>query len=587
MEPLRGILDAVSDAEVKKVVVQKASQVGYTEGVMNALGYFVDQDPASMLVILPTVELAKDWSRERLAPMIRDTACLRSKIAEAKSRDGDNSVQKKAFPGGFMALVGANAPSGLSSRPIRFVLADEVDRFPRSAGSEGDPLKLAAKRQTTFWNRKTVVGSTPTLKGFSTIEREYRASDMRRWYVPCPHCEEFQTLRWEQVKWDKDENGQHLPDSAHYQCEACGTLWTDSERWEAINKGEWRATAPFTGIAGFHIPAFASTFVELKEVVQEFLDAKDFPELLQVWVNTVLGETWEEQGETVDEHTLMQRLEAYGIADAPDDIALLTAGVDVQKDRLECQVVGWGPGEETWVVRYEVLFGDPSQNAVWEELDEILLAPIETEAGRPLRIRAACIDTGGHHGHEVHQFCRRRKARKVFAIKGASGPRQIWPKRGSVAKTGKRDTVYLVGVDTAKDTVYGRLGIHEPGPGHIHFCADLDEAYFAQLTSEMVVTRYKEGRPYRVWVLPQGKRNEALDTFVYALAARHSIKLRLDGPPRGGRDGEASARVRQRPPRPEPEAAREPSQEAKPKQRPRRRGRRGGGWINNSGGSWL
>lgn len=584
MEPLRGILDSVSDPLVRTTVVMKSAQVGYTEGVMNALGYFIDQDPASTLVILPNVETARDWSRERLAPMIRDTPKLAGRISDPKSRDGDNSTLKKTFAGGFLAIIGANAPAGLSSRPIRFVLGDEIDRFPRSAGSEGSPLKLAAKRQTTFWNRKSLLGSTPTIKGFSNIEREYQASDMRRWYVPCPHCDDFQTLRWEQVKWDRDGD-EHRPETAHYMCESCGTLWTDAERWEAINKGEWRAEKPFVGIAGFHLPAFASTFVSLADVVQEFVDAQGHPDLLQVWVNTVLGETWEEQGEKVDEDGLAQRVEAYGDMDVPEPVVFFTAGVDVQKDRLECSIYGWGAGEESWKVKHEVLFGDPSQEGVWEELDELLLTPLGREDGRMLRVRAACVDTGGHHANAVHQFCRRRKSRKVYAIKGAAGPRQIWPKRGSKARTGKADTVYLVGVDTAKDTLYGRLGIQEPGPGYVHFDAETDREYFKQLTSESVVTRYKEGQPYRVWVLPQGRRNEALDCSVYALAARQSIKLRLDGPRRSHDDDELPREKRRdKPvsPAPQENAAEVP----KPKARTRTRTKRGG-FLGDRRGRWL
>jgi len=535
----RGIMNAFSDTTVHTIVVPKAAQVGFTECVLNALGFIVHQDPCPILILQPTIDAGETWSKERLAPMVRDTPVLRGLVRQPISRYVENSLRFKSFPGGYMAIVGSNAPAGLAARPIRVVFADEVDRFKTSAGTEGDPLQLAAKRQTTFWNRKTLLGSSPGRKATSVIWREWLKSDQRRFYVPCPQCEEKQTLRWENVRWDKAADSEqrrvgapfwpHKPETAYYVCEHCGNPWDDVVRWEAVSKGEWRATAPFNGIAGFHIPGFISPWLTLTDIVVEFLKAKDVPELLQVWVNTVLGEPFEDPAETVESSSLVSRGEQYGPELIPEGVKLLVAGVDVQGDRLECQVLGFGPREECWAIEYHVLPGDPAQQHLWMELDEQLLKVYPTEDERQLRIRAVCIDTGGHHGNQVLAFCKGRRGRKVLPIKGASGARPIWPKRESKAKK----DFYVVGVDTAKDAIYGRLRIAKPGPGYIHFPVgvDFNEQYFQQLTCEKVMTRYRLGHPVRVWEKPPGAKNEALDTFVYALAARQALPIRFEPVP--------------------------------------------------------
>ena len=520
-------MDAISDPTVTRVVVAKGSQVGYTECLGNIIGFHIDQDPAPILVVQPTVEMAEAWSKDRLAPMIRDTPCLAGKVQSPLTRDSGNTLRQKVFTGGRLAIVGANSPAGLASRPVRIVVADEVDRFPVSAGSEGDPLALASKRQGTFWNRKTLVGSTPTLKETSAIWREWLASDMRHYQVPCHACGHPQALVWSNVRWDKTPDGKHLPATAHYVCESCGAIWTDTDRHDAVAKGQWVASKPdVIGVAGFHITGLLSPWVALADIVQEFLMSKNDPSLLQVWTNTVLGEPFEPAQETVEGSSLLRRGENYGPQSIPDAVRMLTAGVDVQGDRLEVQILGFGAFEEVWAVRYEVLPGDPAQRQVWDLLDGVLLKPYRTDAGRELRVRVTCVDSGGHHQHQVLTYCRNRRG--VLPTKGIAGPRPVWPIRASRTKSDAR--IYMVGVDTAKDAIYSRLRIGKPGPGYIHFPIGgaFDETYFAQLTAETVQTRFKEGRPYRVWVLPPGKANEALDTAVYALAARHATRVRLD-----------------------------------------------------------
>jgi phage terminase large subunit GpA-like protein len=320
-EPMaKGPMDAASDPMVEKFTVMCAAQIMKTELLLNVAGYYIHGDPAPILMVQPTVEMAEAFSKDRVAPMIRDTPVLKA-VFSGKAKDSSDTILQKAFPGGRLTMTGANAPASLASRPIRVVLCDEVDRFPASAGQEGDPVGLAEKRTTTFWNRKIGLVSTPTIKGVSRIEASYLEGDQRKFLVPCPHCGVRQELVWAGVKW---ENGD--PDTAHYVCQAadedtgeitCGEAWTESDRLDAISKagqmenGGWVATKPFKGHASFHASQLASKRVPLHRVVKEFLDAKPFPERLKQWVNTVLAETWEEGGEKVDPDSLYARREDY------------------------------------------------------------------------------------------------------------------------------------------------------------------------------------------------------------------------------------------------------------------------------------
>ncbi len=376
-------------------------------------------------------------------------------------------------------------------------------------------------------------GSSPKHKETSPIYRDFEVSDKRRFHVPCGQCGAFQALRWEQVKWDKrtDDKGtatEHLPETALYQCEHCGELWTDAERWAAVEKGKWRATAPFRGIAGFHLNQFYSPWVKLADVVREFLNARGRPELLQPWTNTVLGEPWEEQGDTVEAEGLKSHIEDYEPYALPDGVHFATAGVDVQGDRLEVEIVGYGLNDETWGIAFEILHGDPSQDDVWRDLEDLIFDRYWTVGGRLVKVRATCVDYGGHHGEQVAAFAQKHKRRRVYATKGQAGPRLIWPKRSSKGK--HTSSLWLIGVDTAKDSIYGRYKITDPGPGYCHLPPTYDDEWFAQATVEYVVTRYREGRPYRVWVCPKGQRNEALDCRVLAHAARMSLSTRQTAP---------------------------------------------------------
>lgn len=512
----RDIMDACSDPTVEDVVWMSSAQVGKTEVVNNIVGYHVDQDPSPILVLQPTQQMGEAWSKDRLAPMLRDTPALHGKVKDPRARDSGNTLLHKSFPGGHITISGANSAASLASRPIRVVLCDEVDRYPASAGTEGDPVGLAEKRTATFWNRKKIKVSTPTIKGASRIEAAFLASDQRFFYVPCPHCDHRQRLRWGHLKW---ENGDAR--TAAYCCEGCGTLIEERFKPAMLNAGEWRAHNTAARTVGFHLNALYSPWARWAELVAEWLEAQGNPERLKVFVNTVLGETWEEEGEKLDEDTLATRRETYA-APVPMGAGLLTAAVDTQGDRLELKVKGWGKGEESWLVHFEQLWGDPAGDEVWTQLEALLVREWKHEGGAPLRIAACCIDSGGHHTEAVYRFVKPRQPRRVWATKGMSMPGR--PLVGRPSKANKHGVKLLpIGTDTAKDVVFARLRINTPGPGYMHFPASCDEEYFRQLTAERVMTRFVKGRPVRRYEKPAHRRNEALDLEVMNLAALISL----------------------------------------------------------------
>lgn len=532
-----GIMEAVTDPDVKVITVVKSARVGYTKILDHVAAYFIHQDPSPVLMVQPRVEDAEDYSRTEIAPMIRDTPVLASIVGGMTTRDPNQRILKRVFPNGAsLSFVGANSPGGFRRITARIVCFDEVDGYPaQGAGKEGDQIALGKKRTESFWNRKIILGSTPTLKEESRILPSWEDSDQRRYYVPCPHCNAMQTLKWSNIRWIDDD-----PAMAHYVCEASGCVIEEADKPWMIDQGEWRAEKPFNGHAGFHIWAGYSLFPNAawRYLVEEFLTAKHDPVKLRTFVNLVLGEAWEDASERVEAAGLRAHVEDYGPDDLPDLVHYATMGGDVQGDRIEVEIVGWGAGDESWGIHYEVVYGDPARTETWAKVDEIRRRKFWTVGGRLVRVRAAAFDTGGHHAAHVINYCRSRFREGVYPIKGAAGARPIWPKRASKS-TNTKENIWLVGVDTAKDAIYGRFKIaaqldenkrpvRTPVPGYCHLPADeistgYDDDWFTQVTSESVVTRFKEGRPYRVWVLPNGKRNEALDCRVYALAARMSL----------------------------------------------------------------
>lgn len=529
---LREIMDAVSDLGTPKVVAMMAAQLGKTTGlILNTIGYYMQYDPAPIMVIQPTITMGESFSKERLSPMLRDCPSLASMTAgpddgddgQKKRKKSRDTILQKSFPGGQIAIVGANSPASLASRPIRILLADEIDRYPITAGDEGDPLALAEKRQATFWNRKTVCISTPTIKELSRIAVEYENSTREEWEVPCPVCGAYQPLRWAGVVFDKGD----LSEIRHV-CTSCKTASLEAAWKESAVLGRYRAENPGASVRGFHVNALASTLpgATWRKVVEEFLTANEEskrgnPELLKVWTNTVLGETWEETGVSLEWEELYNRREDYG-CEVPDGVILLTAGVDTQDDRFEIEVVGWGEQMESWGVAYEILYGEMNKEDVWRRLDTVLYSTFQRRDGTALAISAVCIDSGGHYTNEVYRFTKEREGRHIFPIKGQGGDEAPYLKR---ATKNNRESAHLftMGVDTGKSRLFNRLTVREPGPNYCHFPMALEagysEEYFKGLTAEKRQIRYVKGRARFEWVLKSGARNEPLDCRNYATAA--------------------------------------------------------------------
>lgn len=512
-----------------------SAQIGKTEMISNIEGYFMDQDPSPILNVYSTLEVATAYSKDRLAPMIRDTACLRDKVKDVRTRDANNTLLHKAFPGGHLTLAGANSPSSLSSRPIRIVLCDEVDKYPPSAGNEGDPVRLAFKRSTTFWNRKHLLMSTPTIKGSSRIASAYEASDQRLYWVPCPACHSFQTLQWSQVRWPsptgegKWKASSHQTEAAVYLCEFCRAELSHADKLQMVGQGVWRAQAEFRGTAGFWINELYSPWVPFTKMAADFLEAKKGgPLQLQVFTNTSLAELWEEQpGEKLDAQILYGRREQYG-PELPGGVLVLVGGIDVQENRIELEVIGGGLGEESWGIQDVIFHGatiDPKGGA-WQALDDFLSqTTYQHPSGAVLRVVAVCVDTG-FQTKAAYAFTKGKLTRRIYAIKGAKDPGRPIVHRATQIKP-ENVMLFMIGTDTAKATLYSRLQLTEPGPGYMHFPMTYDLEFFEQLTAEKLVTTYHKGFAKREWMKVR-PRNEALDRRIYALAAMALLKPNLD-----------------------------------------------------------
>lgn len=530
----KGIMDAMTDPTIEQVVFMKSARVGYTKCLNNLIGYHIHHDPCPIMLVQPTESDAEGYSKEEIAPMLRDTPVLHGLVAESKARDSGNTILNKSFPGGVLSLVGANSPRGFRRVSRRIVLFDEVDGYPLSAGSEGDQIKLGIRRSDYYWNRKIVAGSTPTLKDTSRVERMFLETDQRRYFVPCPHCGEFQYLKWGAnlpygMKWPSGR-----PLEAVYICEHCGAAIQHSQKYDMIEAGVWQPTAePIRpGLAGFHIWAAYSFSPNATwgQLALEWVEAQGNPELLKTFVNTALGETWEENYTAkLDADELAKRAEPYELLTAPEGVLVVTAGVDVQDNRIEIQVDGWGEGEENWLLNYAVIYGDPARFEIWDQVLDVINTPIRHASGVDMKVYAAVVDSGdGNKTNEVYAFSRQHRARHILAGKGMSGARppigtptkQDINIRGQKIKRGA--SLYPIGVDSIKSTIYGRLKRTErEGPGVFHFPLGMPDEYYKQLTAEKQAVKLVHGFPKRYWVKKDGDRNEALDTKVYSYAALH------------------------------------------------------------------
>jgi len=515
---LREILDAVSDPTVERITIQAASQIGKSEILLSTIGYFAHQEPAPILLVQSTELAMRGFSKERVGPMFTASPALSGKLVEG-ARDPNNTIMLRQFPGGMLACAWAGSASSLAARPIRVVLGDELDRWPESTGRDGDPWAQAVQRTSNFHNRKILAVSTPTVESFSPIARLYADSDQRQYHVPCPRCGVMQVLEWSGVIY-KNEAGEHDLEQVHYRCAHCAGRIEERDRPAMISAGEWKAQTAAHSHRGYQLSALYSPWVRWRELAAEWIKVHADRDRrgLQEFVNLRLGETWTEESERITVDALEKNREEYDV-ELPAGVLVLSAGVDVQDNRLEVDVVGWGVGKESWGIAYEIIAGDTATQEPWVRLDAFLSRTWARVDGRPLGLWCACVDSGGHRTGEVYEFCRARLARNVFAIKGYAGAGR--PLVGKVSTSNQlRVPLYPVGADTGKEAVYSRLALAEPGPGYCHFPIGrgFDDEYFKGLVSEKRVVIVRAGRRVTVWKQVRA-RNEPLDCRVYATAA--------------------------------------------------------------------
>lgn len=581
----RSIMDAFTDKGVHRVVVKSCSQVGKSDIMNNVIGRFAQLDPCTMMMIQPTLSDGEDFSKSRITPMIEATKSLKSIFRENKSRNTSNTIMSKYFTGGRLIIAGANAPSGLASKPIRILLCDEVDRFPDSAGVEGDPVDLAAKRTTTYFNRVIGLFSTPTIKGTSRIDDEYMTGTQEEWQHQCPNCGEFHLLTHRQMLADFDSSEEHnkkhvVVRSVKWICPDCGFEFSENDMRNAAQKYVAQNPAAFaTDTRSFFVNCWTSPWISWNDVMKEWLEAEGDPEREKVIYNTRFGESYERKGNFESEDIFIKRREDYG-AELPQGVLLLTAAVDTQDNRLEYEVAGWGHGEERWGIRKGVILGVPDTPEVWEQLDRVLDKTYKFANGRGLKIARTFIDCGGHYTDYVYAYCFKNRFRQRFAIKGSNMANE-----DLVAKIGKKQMrnssipLVFIGTDTGKQQIMDRLSIEVQGAKYMHFPLDdkrrmkkfvkelqglvktdakslssdaviesyanrgYDRIYFRGLISEELVPRKKNGVVVFQWTnIAKDKRNEPLDLAVYNLACMRSIAPnfeKLDAMLAQGNNGEA------------------------------------------------
>lgn len=556
----RGIMDAMTDPSVEIVTWMKSRRVGYTKILTANKAYHIAANPCSILHVQPRVEDAEGYSKDEIDALIRDVPAVGDVLGDGRSRDKRNTILKKTYPGGVLYLVGANSGGGFRRISVRIAEFDEVDGYPWVAGNDGDVITLGIGRTEDAWDRKIIIGSTPLIKGSSVVARYYAESDRRRFFVPCPHCDHGQVLKWGGLEKDygfKWPEGQ--PSEVAYLCEHCHCMINHAQKFGMLDQGEWFAEKGrrFEGHAGFHIWAAYSYLPNSSwpKLAEEWLKSQKDNRRLQVFVNQILGEPWEERGKAPNELSLMARRERYPVrtiepatpGDAekvenvvPNAAAVLTSFTDVQVDRLETQVVGWGHGEEAWTLEYHVLHGDPTAEPVWQAVFELLTRPRYLERGGVEYIRSNAIDSG-YASQSVYAYAAPRQVYRTpdgrlaftWATKGVTGSGPVWPRKPGKSSM-SNVPVWPVKVDTAKDTMSSRLqSIADPGPGFIHFPMDFGEDYFRQLTAEQAFDRHdSKGFPRRVWEMKKGrKRNEVWDTVVgnyAALCALYSVGFDLE-----------------------------------------------------------
>jgi phage terminase large subunit GpA-like protein len=521
----RGILDAFHEPGVEIAVVMGSSQWGKTACAVNIVAYHIAHDPCPILVVEPTVDpMAKDFARNRLEPVIAASPRLRECVSKKRAKDASNTTLQKTFRGGSLAIGGANSAASLAARSTRLLVLDEIDRYPPELPGEGSTLAIAMKRTAAYRRRRRILMlSSPTLKG-AAIHTWFERGDQRRYFVPCPSCGDMHPYEWKNVRWVGDD-----PRTARLHCPSCSHAISEAERVALLDKGEWRSTAERKepGVISFHLWEGYSPLSSLAEIVGGFLRARALQKAgdrseMHTWENTTLGEPIEpDEGEGVEPHVLLMRRETYD-SELPGGACCVTMGVDVQDDRLETLIFGWGPGEESWIVDRHTLPGDTSQPEPWQMLDEVLDHQYRHASGQRLGVQATCIDSAGHRTTLVYDYAARQAARRVFAIIGRDGQRPIVssPSPRKWGQQKRQVPLYTVGTDAAKALIVSRLALTAKGPGYVHLphVDWADDELAAQLGSERLVTRFTKGVPSQIWKKTR-PRNEMLDCAVYALAA--------------------------------------------------------------------
>lgn len=572
---LREPMDATTDRHVREVVIAKAARVGYTEGVMGQrVGYDIHQDPERILIVMPTHDDAKDWSQKQLRKMIDSAPVLRDIVPEARGRDSGNTITDKVFPGGSITIRGAHSPKGLRRHTARDVILDEVDGFEATSGKEGDPVMLAVRACRTIPDSKVIMGSTPKLKGSSRIWKALGDSDWREYHVPCPHCDELQVLEWggpdkvHGLKWakqlhcqgcgveiedDVDEcpdcrgrefDATHLPETAHYVCKHCGEAIHEYDKLDMVAAGKWMPRYPERLVRGYHISGLVSPFANASwaHMVTAFLRAKSDPSELQVWVNQWLGEPFEDRGQKVDADKLEARAASWkrsdgSVIEVPDGVGLLTAGVDVQHDRLEVLVRGYGLRWESWDILHERIYGPPQSTETWARLDHFLTRPYRHENGMPMHVHVTMIDSGdGQTAEHVYRFVKPRLGRKVYASKGDNGQAGNPPLKNPTKTNADGVRVWGIGVFAGKSSLMYRLTVERVGSSHVHLraftpelCNGFDAEYFAQFgAEEKRLVKIQGTAKYQQRFIQTRPRNEAIDLQVLADSAYRALGTAMD-----------------------------------------------------------
>ncbi len=530
---LKEIMQCLSANDPSEYIVfVSGTQLGKTECILNWTGEVIHLMPGPMAIVQSTLKSGEIFSKQRLQPMIDCTPELYERVAKSREREAGNTIEMKEFSGGSINILTANSEDTLRQKPIRFLALDEVDMYP------GWTISKAIERTETFSNRKIFLCSSPKKLEDSLIWAEYLMSDQRKFFLPCPDCGQFQVLTWKNLKFEYDRKTFKLKGEVLLACEHCGSLISENKKTEMLQRGEWRAQNPNGKYPGFHLPQFYSLLGHSKwrSAVRKHLKIlqkkeKSNPTYIQdreTWTNDVLAEPWEETvAPTTSWEVLFNKREDYKVEPLNEKIILLTAGVDIQDDRIEVQIVGHGLDYETFVVEYRTFHGKLSELEIWSHLDEFLLKLYRHPCGQLMRIMSTAIDTGGHYPAKVYEFTKTRfipKVRYVFSIKGASSYNQP-----IVSAPSKKQGAYLfvVGTDTAKDHLNECLKTELPGAGYVHFPLTMPESYFHQLCSESKVTEWFKGKRRKVWKNTSRARNEALDTFVYSIVALNILQYWL------------------------------------------------------------